>query len=263
MPYVMRTVLAGRVREVKKMFTGRVHSQGVEPQRREKSESKTKAAQAAVNERKAEERLRWKLNANFLPGDYHIVLHYYDKAVTLEQAEADKKLFLRNLRKEYKKRDIPWKYVACTETKRMTNVHHHVIIAASDVGLIQTVWEKTLGERQGNVSLKPLDKRGNHGKLANYLMKETRSTVKRARAAGMRYKRFACSQGLIQPEPEYTVIQANGWNREPRERKGWLLLKDDNGDICRNGWHELTGWGWQEYFEIWTGADAPPGRKRQ
>lgn len=262
MPYVMRVVQAGTVREVKKMFTARAHGKDSTPEKRQKKEKDTKAAQKRVNERKAEEQLRWKLNANFTAGDYHLVLHYYDKSVTLEQAEADKRNFLRQMRGEYRKLGLPWKYVACTETKRMTNVHHHIIIKASNVELAQKVWGKVLGERLGNVSLKPLDKRGNHGKLANYLIKETRSTVERAKQAGVRYKRFACSKGLIIPEPVYTVIAANGWTHEPRPRKNWILLKDDNGEICRIGWHELTGWGWQEYFELWVGDGAPPGVRR-
>ena len=96
MPYIERIVEAGPIRETMKTFTGRVHTQGAA---REENRGPTSEAQAKVNERVAEERLRWKLNANFTPGDYHLVLHYYDKGVTLEQAEEDKKEFLRLLRK--------------------------------------------------------------------------------------------------------------------------------------------------------------------
>lgn len=266
MPYVERTVVAGRVRETKKMYTSRYHKQG---EKRQKHSQSTPDAQARVNERKAEEILRWKLNANFTAGDYHLVLHYYDKSVTLEQAEADKKEFLRLLRKECKKLEIQWKYVACTETKRMTNVHHHIILPAIPMDVLSRVWEKTLQERGGNISVKPLDKRGNHAKLASYLMKETRATVSRWKEYGKRYKRFSCSKGLLCPEPEYRVISANSWANEPRPKKGYVLLKDDNGTVARTGFCEVSGWPWQEYFELWADETSEPkhvrkrGRKKE
>ena len=139
--YVKRTVTAGPVVETKKMYTSRVHTKGV---RRQSGLGQTPKAQHAVNERKAEEKLRWKLNANFSSGDYHVVLHYYDKEVTLEQAETDKRAFLRTLRGKYQKQGIAWKYVACTETKRMSNVHHHIILPAFSLQVIQEVWELSL-----------------------------------------------------------------------------------------------------------------------
>ena len=104
--YVKRVVTAGLVTETKKMYTTRVHTKGC---RREKNRDKTKDAQAKVNERKAEENLRWLLNANFGAGDYHIVLHYYDKQTTLKQAEEDKAKFLRRLRIACRSQGIPWK----------------------------------------------------------------------------------------------------------------------------------------------------------
>lgn len=246
--YVKRTVKAGNVIETKKMFTARVHTPGC---KRTPSTAQTAKAQRTVNERKAEEKLRWKLNANFGAGDYHVVLHYYDKEVTLEQAEADKSAFLRALRGKYKKQGISWKYVACTETKRMTNIHHHVILPALSLQVIQEVWESVLGERQGNVSVKPLDKRGNHAKLANYLIKETRRTIERYRQSGKRYKRFSCAQGMVQPEPVYQIIAAAHWAKEPRPHKGYALLKDDDGNVMRTGIHAVTGYPWAEYTELY------------
>lgn len=247
MPYIERIVEAGPIRETLKTFTGRVHTKGAV---RKKNQEPTSEAQAKVNERAAEERLRWKLNENFTPGDYHLVLHYYDKGIQLNQAEKNKREFLRLARKEYQKLGIHWKYVACTETKRMTNVHHHIILPACPVEILLSIWERVVGQGNGNISIKPLDKRGNHAKLARYLMKETKSTMARYKEAGQRYKRFSCAKGMVQPEPEYRIIQAASWAKEPRPKKGYVLLKDDNGATCRSGIHEVNGWPWQEYFEL-------------
>lgn len=244
MAYTERTVTAGDIRETKKMYTTRVHSKGAA---RGKAVNRTKEAQARVNDRRAEENLRWILNANFKAGDLHVVLHYVDKPQELDKAEADKREFLRLLRREVKKLGKEWKYIACTETKRMTNIHHHVILPALPIELLQELWERVSG---GNLSLRPLDKRGNHGKLANYLMKETRRTVERWRERGVRYKRFSRAQGMEMPVIEYRTIHAGKWNKLPKARKGWQLWKDENGETVRTGWHEVSGWPWMEYTEI-------------
>lgn len=256
MPYVERIVQAGAVREHKKMYSSRVHSAGA---KRSPNRNRTSKAAERVNARRAEEQLRWLLNANFTRGDYHLVLHYYDHETNLEQAERDRREFLRLCRKEYRKQKVPWKYIACTETKRMTNVHHHIVIKPLDPQKLQALWEDTLGARMGHISLVPLDRRGNHAKLAHYLMKETEATMRRFREAGRRGKRFSCSQGLTRPEPVYRIVNANTWSKTPRARKGYLLSKDDDGAVVRWGVHEITGWPWMEYFEIWAGPDPPEG----
>ena len=263
MPYVERTVIAGRVRETKKMYTSRYHREG---EKRQKKENPTPDKQKKVNERKAEEQLRWKLNANFGAKDYHVVLHYYDhmKPVDPERGEEDKKKFLRLLCKEYRKAELEWKYIACTEHKYSTNLHHHIITKRSSIELIQEVWWKVVGEDNGNISVKPLDKRGNHAKLAAYLIKESRSMMEYWKKRGKRYKRFSCSKGLDCPEPEYRVVDANSWANEPKAKKGWIILKDDNGNLAQTGFCEMTGYAWQEYFELWADESTPPqpGRKR-
>lgn len=257
MPYVERTVIAGRVRETKKMYTSRYHREG---EKRQSKENPTPEKQKKVNERKAEERLRWKLNANFKAKDYHVVLHYSDKLkpVDPERAEKDKQKFVSLLRRAYRKHGFEWKCIATSEHKYFTNIHHHIITKRSSLELVQEVWWKVVGEDGGNVSIKPMDKRGNHAKLASYLMKESRSMMQYWKERGKRYKRFSCSKGLDCPEPEYRVVDANSWANEPKAKKGYILLKDDNGDVARCGFCELTGYAWQEYFELWADEKSVP-----
>lgn len=121
MPYVERIVEAGPIRETLKTFTGRVHTQGAT---REENRGPTSEAQAKVNERVAEERLRWKLNANFTPGDYHLVLHYYDKGVTLEPSRRGQEGIPAAAAEGVPEAGVAWKYVCMHRDKRMTNVHH-------------------------------------------------------------------------------------------------------------------------------------------
>lgn len=255
MPYVRRTVVAGSVRETKKMYTPRYGGKG----KRGLTVSDTGEAQEKVNERKAEERLRWKLNANFGKDDLHAVLHYNDKPQDFWKVIEDKEKFLRVLRSECKKRGIALRYVATTETKRMTNPHHHIILNDMDIHIVTAAWEKVTGGA-GHASFKPLDGRGNHADLAAYLMKESKSTQKRLAEGGKNKKRFSCSTGLTMPVPKYEIIPSESWRKEPKAKKGYELYKFKDGETCRMGFHEVSGYMYLEYWEV--ERPRPPERRR-
>ena len=248
MAYVHRVVKAGPCVEHKKMQSFRVHTKGV---KRGPNIGHTTAKQERINEKAAEERLRWKINANFGHRDLHAVLHYYDKGRTFEQCIEDRKLFLKRLRRICQRRGITFKYIVVTETKRMTNPHHHVIISKMDPEIILEAWEG-VAEGGGNVSFQPMDRRGNHYKLASYLMKESRSTMERFKELGIKGKRFSASQNMAEPVVTYTVVSSSSWRKDPKARKGAVLYKFDDGSTCRSGWHEISGYPHQEYFEIFN-----------
>ena len=182
MAYVHRVVKAGPCVEHKKMQSFRVHTKGV---KRGPNTGHTTEKQERINERVAEEHLRWDINANFGHRDLHAVLHYYVKDSSFEEILENKAAFLRNLRKLCKKRGITFKAVVVIETKRMTNPHIHVIISRMDPEIITEAWEN-VPRGGGGISFKPMDRRGNHYKLAAYLMKESRSTMERYREIGKR-----------------------------------------------------------------------------
>lgn len=71
--------------------------------RKRSSERETSKRQERINERVAEEHLRWLIICNYHYGDFHLVLHYWCKTITLEQAERDRAAFFRELRKAYAK----------------------------------------------------------------------------------------------------------------------------------------------------------------
>ena len=64
MPYVHRTVVCGETVEHRKMYSSRVHSKEVKPRKRS-SEKETSKRQERINERVAEEHLRWLINCNY------------------------------------------------------------------------------------------------------------------------------------------------------------------------------------------------------
>ena len=106
----------------------------------------TEEKQMEVNKRKAEERLRWLLNANFSENDLHVVLHYGDKPQDFEQIEEDAKKFLTVLKRETKKRGTVLKYILAIETKRMSNPHIHVVLNDMDAKIIKEAWKKVVGK---------------------------------------------------------------------------------------------------------------------
>lgn len=245
MPYVKRTVVCGTVIETKKEFTPRIHTKGA---KRVKNFKDTEEAQMKVNERKAEERLRWLLNANFSENDLHVVLHYGDKPRDFEQIEEDARKFLLVLKRELKKTETVLRYVLAIETKRMSNPHIHIVLNDMDAKIIKEAWKKTVGNAY--VSITMLDDRGNHAELASYFIKETKSTTARWRQGQKHKKRFWCSQNLEHPEPVYEVVPAKSWKKEPTARAGFALYKNKAGETFRTGVHEISGYEWMEYFEV-------------
>lgn len=248
MAYVHRRVQAGPTVEHRKMQSSRVHTKGV---KRGPNRGRTSEKQAKINERVAEEHLRWDLNANYGFRDLHAVLHYFDKGRTFEQILADKEAFLKELRKICRKKGIKPKCVVVIETKRLTNPHIHVIINRMDSEIIADAWEAAL-PGGGGISFRPLDKRGNHFKLAHYLMKESRSTMKRYQELGIRGKRYTKSQNMVKPVITYEKVNASTWRKDPKASKGAVLYKFDDGATCRSGWHEISGYPYQEYFEVFN-----------
>ena len=49
-----------------------------------------------------------------------------------------------------------------------------------------------------------------------------------------------------------TPVPASSWRKEPRASKGAVLYKFDDGSTTRSGWHEISGYPYQEYFEVFN-----------
>lgn len=247
MPRVRRIVEAGLVREIKDMFTGRIHTPGV---KRGPREERTGEPQRAANRKRLIEETRWKLNANYRAGDLHTVWHYTGD-VELEQADRDQKRIMRLLREWCVRNGVKWKAAAVIEVKgkRGVNIHHHIILPDIPMSVMRELWERVVGEGKGTVTATALDRRGNHGKLAEYLLKYSDAADRMWSELGRRRHRISWARGMATPKPRYIIIAAARWSKEPKARKGWVLLKDDNGEVCRTGF-TAAGWPFREYFEM-------------
>lgn len=242
MPYVERITRAGKTIEIERYFTSRYHKQGI---KRGDKVRATPEQQAKVNTRQAERKLRILINANYGYGDYHVVLDYIRKKGqperTRDEMRRDIDVFLRELRKEYKKHGKELKYIHVMEIGEKGARHHHLIINQIDTKVLQQCWYKAY-EGHNRVKVFPLDDTGNYTELASYLIKYTEKHRGKKEGA-LTGKRWNCSKNLIRPVPEYRIITDREWFRaEARPIKGYYVDKES----VRKGTHspEYYGYGY-------------------
>ena len=153
---------------------------------------KTKPTSEAVrknNDRIAEKRLARLLNANFYPGDLHVTLTYAEIRTEEEQKRILNN-FIRRMKREYEKAGREFKWIHVTEYENH-RPHHHIVMSYIDLRVIHEQW------KEGNIKSSALDKSRNYIKLAQYLIKETSKTFRKASNATK--QRYQCSRNMVRP----------------------------------------------------------------
>lgn len=252
MPYIKRTVKAGKTLEIKKYFSARgiIKEKG-----RGVKEKPTPEDVAKQNEKNAIEKLRWLLNANFEGGDLFLALTYDSKLPPPEREKAKKdiEVFLRKARGIYKKEGKEFKYIAVTEYEAK-RIHHHIVCNKIDARELWELWEKQCGH--GAMRTRYLDGSGQYAELAEYLVKETKRTFRLNNGVGR--KRWNASKNLTQPEIKKEVIERNSWRKDPQPIKGYWLDKGSiESGVC--GIYETP---YQEY-RLYKIEDRKGVRKRE
>lgn len=241
MPYIKETCRAGRTIEITKRFTTRFNKKGIT---RGENMKPTSEQMKVINERNAETKLRRLINTNYGPGDLHIVLTYAkEKRLVPEEAKIELEKFIRKIRAEYRKNNEELRYILVTEYKRKS-IHHHMI--ANTIGPVTAkdfdrLW--TNG-RVRFTYLDSIDNTGQYGKLAAYLIKETRKTFREPGSPSR--KRWNASKNLKKPEIKKEIIKAKEWRKVPEPVKGYIIETDS----IREGFHDFTGWPYQVYCMI-------------
>lgn len=206
MPYVESVCVAGGTIEIERYYTARYGKRG---QKRSARRKATRDEQKEINNRQAEKKLRRLINANFSPGDYHLVLSY-DKPKgaeprTAEEMKEDIRKFLRGMRKDCKDNGTELKYIHVPEIGSKGARHHHLIINRQDSEIIRKNW------KHGFIHINPLDYTKQYDKLAAYLMKYSCLTV--GTEEGLTGKRWNASRNLIHPVPKVRIITNREWFR--------------------------------------------------
>lgn len=208
------------------------------------------------NELMAKDKATRKMNANFTADDFHIVLTFAkSKRPSAEQGIKIYEKVLAKLRKEYKDKNIVFKYMAVygflpkdglKENEYQPNFEHneevphfHFVATYIDV----RVWTKAWKE-YGRAMIFPLDERGDYSQLANYLIEHTKNNF-RETLFPMK-QRYACSRNLINPKPKKKKVKADIWREQPKPLKGYYI----DWDSLRIGVSEVTGYPYQFYRMI-------------
>lgn len=207
------TIVAGKtiIRTLKAV--ARVNT---ETQKRRPKTNPTSEAVRRINFRNAVKVLTAKLNHNFKPGDYHLVLTYAEP-IDPEEARSCLEKFLNNLRGFCRRRNIDFKWVAVTEYEH-TRIHHHVIMSGIDLEEITKRW------KYGYVKPTLLDDTGNYYRLAEYLLKETEKTFRNDNSPQKR--RYSCSRNVAMPEVKREKIAGREVYHDIHPPKGYSVDED-------------------------------------
>lgn len=210
---------------------------------REPAQRKTKEEMQKANMEQATKRLARKINANFRPGDWHVVLTYRrDERPDPEQARKILREFLRQMRKVYQTAGYVFKYIHATEYKNKA-IHHHLIVNNINDGKKTTTdYVRMYWKGKGNPKFTGLYDDGEYKKLADYIIKETEKTF-RERPEKQRY---ACSRNLIIPKPERRIRTVKRlWQQDPKPRPGYYIDQDS----LFNGF-DFMGYPYQRYVMV-------------
>lgn len=204
---------------------------------------KSKEDMQKANMVQAARKLARKINANFKPGDLHVILTYR-KENRPDAAGAKKILrdFIDKLREEYRKHGFELKYIHTTEYKRKT-IHHHMIVNNVNDGKKTTKdYIRKFWKGRGSPKYVDLYDNGEYQALADYLIKETEETFRESPEK----QRYSCSRNLIIPKPEKRIRKTKkGWKINPAPRKGYYIVQDS----LYNGFDRL-GYPYQRYVMV-------------
>lgn len=215
MPYILEICRAGMTIEYRKYYTGRYGIKGIP---RRKKHKPTSEEQLRINFREALRKLTRKINHNFRPGDYHLVLSYEKdlRPDTWEDMTKDIQEFLKRLRRACKKEGIVIRYIRVMERGKKGARHHHMVINEIPAKILRKCWKK------GRIHINPLDDSGQYRQLAVYLLKFTDEAVR----SGELKKRWEPSKGLKDPEITKKIISRRYYRDTVNVKKGYYLDKD-------------------------------------
>ncbi len=217
MPYRKEIFTAPGYVEIKKYFCWRLGGK----KNRAPNWRRTPEDVAAVNGKRAEEKLRRTILTNFKRDDLYVTLTYREEP-DYETAKKEIRNFLRRLKSAYKKKGLELRYIYTTEY-RGKRLHHHLIINDGVTRAeCESLWGNGLINRYGfqRFDGEPEDAKN----LAKYLIKEAKRNVRE----GKQKTRWVGSKNLIQPEVHYRTIHAARWKETPPTPEGMELVSVEN-----------------------------------
>lgn len=245
---------------------------GAKGEKREKKIKPTPEQIARQNQMNKVTRTRRTIKANFEEGDLWCCCKY-PKGIrpTVEEVKEDKKHFLGYLRKEYKKRGSPLKWVARLEVGKRGGIHFHIIInrlwtVQSDI-LIAEAWSRALerstalqgrkNRTEGLVDFKTTYEAGGYQSLAEYICKEPEENTEEYEQLSLfdqteqkALTSVSSSRNLIRPEPERKYYKRRTMRalieEGPKPTPGYYIDRDS----LYIGVNPFTGYSYCKYTEV-------------
>ena len=223
---------------------------GAKGEKRQKKQKRTPEDIERQNHYQRTKTVRHLIKANFTEGDYWTTLTYpKETAGNIQSVVSDIRRFLSNLRRSYKKVDIPCKYIYRVEIGSRGGIHVHIILnRIQDLDrLIQKYWI------HGKAHTELLDD-GTYEQLADYIVKpptdQQKKLLKTFEEDARKLIRYSCSRNLIRPVPETKEMTRRTmrevFNNDIVPEDGYYIDKDS----IRRGVNPYTGMSYLYYQEV-------------
>lgn len=192
--------------------------QGAPGQKRNKKRKPTPEEMRFVNACTKKRKALWRLQLYFDTDDYYITLTFRkdERPRSMEEAKKIFKAYREKLRKAYKKKDIPFRWICNIEMGTRKAVHIHMVMNRFD-GLdriVSKLW------KYGRKDIQLMYEEGGFRDLAAYI---TKSPVTDSSLSETYYSH---SRNLPLPEPKVKEISCWSIKRKIRIPEGWYLDRD-------------------------------------
>lgn len=213
--YYKKTWVAGAAVAVHNSYAPRMGRAALKDEKKAAS----RPAVQRYNDKIRKRKLTNVVNANFLPGDGHLVLGI-SKGLFLSADEAMKlrDKFFREMRTEAKKAGVAFKYIHAMAVGERGALHHHLIVNREVIALARLCWP------YGSVNVGFLYDNRNYQKLAKYFCGQDKGeNSEDPRAIRIYGNKYSTSRNLIRPEAEVEALDAVEWEKYPEAIEGHII----------------------------------------
>lgn len=167
------------------------------------------------NQKNRETSVRRLIKKNFNINDVWATLKYAKgQRPSTEEVQDDLKRFKNNMRTQYKKAGIPFKFIQRMEIGKNGGIHIHMLvnkITGSDLNTYELISKYWNPKRQtGGVHMEPLYAKGDFKDLASYIVKEPDEEQNEQLSLfpleeKKRLVKYSTSRNLIRPQPQVKI----------------------------------------------------------